>query len=178
MITGNKGEWSEIYTLFKLLGDKQLFLGNKEIEKLEGIVYPILRILRTENNGNFEYSIQDEIILISGGEEVLKIEISEFALSFEIRLETTRTGYDEQVDEYQPTMIEDPDKRLFYLDYGVNFFFENNIKGKEITLMSYSEILLQRPHKELSNRIKETYIIADWTTDFGKVHDINHNEHV
>lgn len=78
MITGNKGEWSEIYTLFKLLGDKQLFLGNKDIEKLEGIVYPILRILRTENDGDFEYSIQDEIILISGGEEVLKIAISEF----------------------------------------------------------------------------------------------------
>lgn len=78
MITGNKGEWSEVYTLFKLLGDKQLFLGNKKIEKLEGIVYPILRVLRTENNGNFEYSIQDEIILISGGEEVLKIAISEF----------------------------------------------------------------------------------------------------
>ena len=78
MITGNKGEWSEIYTLFKLLGDKQLFLGNKEIEKLEGVVYPILRVLRTENNGDFEYSIKDEIILISGGEEVLKIAISEF----------------------------------------------------------------------------------------------------
>ncbi len=78
MITGNKGEWSEIYTLFKLLGDKQLFLGNKEIEKLEGIVYPILRVLRNENNGDFEYSIEDEIIVISGGEEILKIEISVF----------------------------------------------------------------------------------------------------
>lgn len=87
MITGNKGEWSEIYTLFKLLGDKQLFLGNKEIEKLEGIVYPILRILRTENNGDFEYSIQDEIILISGGEEVLKIEISEFKQKAKFLLE-------------------------------------------------------------------------------------------
>lgn len=87
MIAGNKGEWSEIYTLFKLLGDKQLFLGNKEIEKLEGIVYPILRILRTENNGDFEYSIQDEIILISGGEEVLKIEISEFKKKAKFLLE-------------------------------------------------------------------------------------------
>ncbi len=65
MITGNKGEWSEIYALFKLLGDKQLFLGNKDIEKLEGIVYPILRVLRTENNGDFEYSIQDEILSMS-----------------------------------------------------------------------------------------------------------------
>lgn len=87
MITGNKGEWSEIYTLFKLLGDKQLFLGNKEIEKLEGIIYPILRVLRTENNGDFQYSIQDEIILISGGKEVLKIEISEFKQKAKFLLE-------------------------------------------------------------------------------------------
>ena len=78
MITGNKGEWSEIYALFKLLGDKQLFLGNKDIEKLEGLVYPIIKVLRSENNGNFEYSIQDEIILISGNEQVLKIPIEEF----------------------------------------------------------------------------------------------------
>ena len=31
-----------------------------------------------KNNGNFEYSIQDEIILVSGNEEVLKIPISDF----------------------------------------------------------------------------------------------------
>lgn len=78
MITGNKGEWSEIYALFKLLGDKQLFLGDKDIEKLEGLVYPIIKILRSENNGDFEYSIKDEIILISGKEQVLKIPIDEF----------------------------------------------------------------------------------------------------
>lgn len=78
MITGNKGEWSEIYALFKLLGDKQLFLGDKDIEKLEGIVYPIIKILRSENNGDFEYSIKDEIILISGNEQVLTIPIEEF----------------------------------------------------------------------------------------------------
>jgi len=78
MITGNKGEWSEIYALFKLLGDKQLFLGDKDIEKLEGLIYPIIKILRSENNGDFEYSIQDEIILISGDEQVLKIPIDEF----------------------------------------------------------------------------------------------------
>ncbi len=92
MITGNKGEWSEIYTLFKLLGDKQLFLGNKEIEKLEGIIYPILRVLRTENNGDFEYSIEDEIILISGGEEVLKIAITEFKEKAKFLLEKIKSN--------------------------------------------------------------------------------------
>jgi len=92
MITGNKGEWSEIYTLFKLLGDKQLFLGNKEIEKLEGIVYPILRVLRTENNGDFEYSIKDEIILISGGKEALKIEITKFKEKAKLLLEKIKSN--------------------------------------------------------------------------------------
>lgn len=92
MITGNKGEWSEIYALFKLLGDKQLFLGDKDIEKLEGLVYPILRILRTETNGNFEYSIQDEIILLSGNEKPLKIPISEFKSKATILLEEIKTN--------------------------------------------------------------------------------------
>lgn len=78
MIKGNKGEWSEIYALFKLLGDRQLFLGDKDIQKLEGLVYPIIKILRSENNGDFQYSIEDEIILISGNEQVLKIPIDDF----------------------------------------------------------------------------------------------------
>jgi len=90
MIKGNKGEWSEIYALFKLLGDKELFLGNKDIEKLEGLVYPIIKILRTENNGNFEYSIQDEIIIISGNEEVIKIPISEFKNKAKLLLDTIK----------------------------------------------------------------------------------------
>lgn len=78
MITGNKGEWSEIYTLFKLLGDKELHPGNSEINKLESLVYPILKILRSEVNGNFEYSIEDDIVVISGNEEAFRIPISEF----------------------------------------------------------------------------------------------------
>ena len=109
MITGNKGEWSEIYTLFKLLGDKKLFPGNKEIEKLEGIVYPILRVLRTENNRNFAYSIEDEIILISGGEEVLKIAISAFKekakfLLEKIKANKERTFSVPEIEEFMQTI--------------------------------------------------------------------------
>lgn len=78
MISGNRGEWSEIYTLFKLLGDKELFLGSKEIEKLENFVYPIIRIIRSENNKEFQYSIEDELVIISGGENVLSIKLVEF----------------------------------------------------------------------------------------------------
>jgi hypothetical protein len=29
-LTGNKGEWSEIYVLLKLLGDKKVFSGSED----------------------------------------------------------------------------------------------------------------------------------------------------
>src|SRR5690606_10569633 len=70
--------WSELYTLFKLLGDSQIHPGNKEIEKIEDIVFPILRIFRTENNSLFEYSIADEIVVISGNDAIVKIPVQTF----------------------------------------------------------------------------------------------------
>src|SRR5690625_3390738 len=90
MITGNKGEWSEVYALFKLLGDKQLYLGDKDIERLESVVYPIIKILRSESENDFEYSVQDELIIISGNEEVLKIPVSKFKEKALILLESIK----------------------------------------------------------------------------------------
>lgn len=109
MITGNKGDWSEIYTLFKLLGDKELFLGNKDIEKLEGIVYPIIKILRSESNGNFEYSVQDQIILVTGDNTDLKISISEFKkkavfLLTEIKKNKKRTFSVPEIEDFMKTI--------------------------------------------------------------------------
>jgi type II restriction enzyme len=86
MITGNKGEWSEIYALLKLLGDKKLHPGNSQIKKIENLFYPILRILRTDVNGSFEYSIDDDIVIISGSQEVFRIPIFEFQKKAEILL--------------------------------------------------------------------------------------------
>ncbi len=78
MLTGNKGEWSEIYTLLKLLGDTVLYSGNEKIEKIPNVIYPILKILRSDSNGDFKYSIEDNIIIVSGNKERLNIPISEF----------------------------------------------------------------------------------------------------
>lgn len=62
--TGNKGEWSEIYTLFKLLGDKQVFAGDANLNRIEALFYPIIKILRSENDGNHEYMIDNKANLI------------------------------------------------------------------------------------------------------------------
>lgn len=78
MITGNKGEWSEIYALFKLLGDKQLFAGDANLNKVEELFYPIIKIIRNESGGNFEYELHNDLVIISGGIEELRIPVTTF----------------------------------------------------------------------------------------------------
>jgi hypothetical protein len=78
LIKGNKGEWSEIYALFKLLGDKQLFAGDADLNKVEELFYPIIKIIRTESGGNFEYEINGDLVVISGDKEKLRIPVSTF----------------------------------------------------------------------------------------------------
>ena len=34
-LTGNKGEWSEIYTLFRLLGEGKVHAGDANLNKLD-----------------------------------------------------------------------------------------------------------------------------------------------
>lgn len=78
MITGNKGDWSEIYALFKLLSEKQLFTGDEDLNKIENLFYPIIKIIRKESGENFEYEINGDLIIISGGKEELRIPVSTF----------------------------------------------------------------------------------------------------
>jgi hypothetical protein len=46
MLSGNKGEWAEVYTLVKLLADGKLYAADEELEKLEDVFYPVLKIIR------------------------------------------------------------------------------------------------------------------------------------
>ena len=78
MLKGNKGEWSEIYALFKLLGDKQLFAGDADLNKVEERFYPIIKIIRNESGGNFEYELSGDLVIISGGNEKLRISVKTF----------------------------------------------------------------------------------------------------
>jgi hypothetical protein len=78
MLSGNKGEWSEIYALFKLLSDKQLFAGDADLNKVEELFYPIIKIIHNESGGNFEYEINGDIVIISGGKEQLRIPVKTF----------------------------------------------------------------------------------------------------
>jgi len=78
MVTGNKGEWSEIYTLLKIIADKNLFAGDSNLRKIEDLIYPIIKILREESNGTYEYAYDNDLVVIKGNDEEFRIPVSEF----------------------------------------------------------------------------------------------------
>ena len=58
MITGNKGEWSEAYVLLRLLAQGKLHAANENLEEIENMYFPILKILREEiRNRKYEYAV-------------------------------------------------------------------------------------------------------------------------
>lgn len=80
--SANKGEWSEVYALFKLLTDKELSGGDADLNKIESLVYPILKIIRSDENKivNYEYNTERNIVFISSeGRELAKISVNDFA---------------------------------------------------------------------------------------------------
>lgn len=84
-LTGNKGEWSEIYTLFKILGDKQVYAGDGNLNKIANLFYPIIKILRQEEDTNYEFQVNPGDIVISGeGKTKLRLPVSEFKRQAEL----------------------------------------------------------------------------------------------
>lgn len=84
-LSGNKGEWSEIYTFFKVLTDGKLDVADDNLNAVPGEYYKIIEILRKENERNNHYvRLDDHIhIVVPTGEgdnaEELDISIEDFA---------------------------------------------------------------------------------------------------
>lgn len=109
-LTGNKGEWSEIYTLLKLLGDTKVYSGDSEFNRIEKLFYPILKILRTENRQDLTYSIDRDMVIVYGdSQEELRVPVSVFreqaaALLTKIKKSTGSTFSIPKTEEFMATI--------------------------------------------------------------------------
>ncbi|NCP83384.1 MAG: HpaII family restriction endonuclease [Bacteroidetes bacterium] len=117
MITGNKGEWSEVYTLFKIISDKFLFAGDSNLNKIENIVFPIVKILRDELSGTFEFGYEFDIVIVNDKKQNFRIPISEFHKNAEFLLS--------KLKEDKPASFSIPEIENF-----INSFNCNSIKAK------------------------------------------------
>ena len=57
-LKGNKGEWSELYTFFKLLADGRLYCGDGQLNRYDDKFYPILKIFRDDSSNRNTYKVQ------------------------------------------------------------------------------------------------------------------------
>ncbi|PHB48898.1 restriction endonuclease [Bacillus toyonensis] len=71
MVKGNKGEWSEIYTFLKLLGEGALYAGDENLEKIEDVYYPLVSIIREENDQKYFYEHDSSIKVIDEHNNIL-----------------------------------------------------------------------------------------------------------
>jgi len=75
----NKGEWSEVYVFLKLLADGKLYAADKDLNKIEKIYYPILKILKEGTSGELEFVRNSRIKVIDkSGNMLIELTIEQF----------------------------------------------------------------------------------------------------
>lgn len=92
-LTGNKGEWSEIYTFFRLLGEGKVHAGDANLNKLD-LYYPILNIIREESK-RYEYKPDTEqniVVIDEDGNEFTRISMDKFMQESQSLLETIKSN--------------------------------------------------------------------------------------
>jgi len=80
MLTGNKGEWSEVYVFLKLLADGRLNAADEYLNAIPNVYYPLIKIIRKETNSLRDYVFNGDIDIVDGntGIQLLTIPICEF----------------------------------------------------------------------------------------------------
>ena len=67
-LSGNKGEWSEIYVFLRLLEIGKLYAADEDLNKMDDVFYNIIKIIRRENIGNLEFRVNrdsDTIMVVN-----------------------------------------------------------------------------------------------------------------
>lgn len=70
-MTGNKGEWSEIYVFLKLLADGKLYAADENLNAIANAYYPIIKILRQESEAGREYILDGDIKIVNENNKLL-----------------------------------------------------------------------------------------------------------
>lgn len=93
-LSGNKGEWSEVYAFVKLLGDGILHAGDSMLRRVDNVYYAILDIIRDERCYSCtECDSKRKIIIHSEGSEGrILVDASEFEAQAELLLGKIKSG--------------------------------------------------------------------------------------
>lgn len=80
VLKGNKGEWSELYVLIKLLAEGKLYQSDFELNKDLDNVYDIIKAYKSESDYNLEFERNEKIVLSKIDENKIE-QIKSFSIS-------------------------------------------------------------------------------------------------
>ncbi len=75
VLSGNKGEWSEIYVFLRLLAVGKLFAADENLKKMDSVFYDVLKILRDEDRGKLEFNYNKAENTVSVVKENLSVPV-------------------------------------------------------------------------------------------------------
>lgn len=103
-LRGNKGEWSELYTLLKLLGDGCIYCGDSALNQRLDLAYPILKAFRSDRPDRVSYTISSERsrVEIEGPNFSTEVSQHTFAVQAETLLEMIKSIDTAHFDELDP----------------------------------------------------------------------------
>ena len=100
-LTGNRGEWSELYTLLRLLETGRLYAADDKLAIIDDVYFPVLKILRKEREKEEEkqlvYEIMEpekKIALFVNGEKAVEIPQQELGKDARLLLYAIKAGGD------------------------------------------------------------------------------------
>ncbi len=117
-MTGNKGEWSELYTHFRLLGDGYLFPADEKDKPARNLGSPIVQIMRRESKENkdniFFVDNAKKSILFKGQNKEMSISQDTFIKLADFLLSKIKSSKKDSisVEEIETTMSEYEMSRL------------------------------------------------------------------
>tara|TARA_B100000780_G_C21082221_1_gene435861 strand:+ start:184 stop:1323 length:1140 start_codon:yes stop_codon:yes gene_type:complete len=77
MISGNKGEWSELYVLVKLLSDGVLYQADIDLKKDHNNAYEIVKAFKNETDYTLEFQREDFLVVLKNNKIISQITFDE-----------------------------------------------------------------------------------------------------
>ena len=103
-MAANRGEWAELYVMFKLLGEGKIYAADEKLEKNPDSYLDIIRIIREEvKNKLIEYKTGAIVEITMDKEPVISIPAVEFLRNADILLKTITSSEGRSFDVLSET---------------------------------------------------------------------------
>jgi len=181
MLKANKGEWSELYALFKIFDVKQVAAADEKLNPIKGQFYTFLKVIREDNpESKLEYNLEKPglvVIYDADGNEQKTLNTSELGTK-------TRKILESIIQSSSPS-FEIPLAENLMSEYLLNKIKANSSQKADLVAVLLDRITSQKP--ELGFSIKSqlggasTLLNASAQTNFiykvngysGAIEDIN-----